>query len=217
MAETTTPTPGLVQCQLTGEWLPEDQTVILRGLRVSAGGKQELLERLLAGDPLPGESLKPSFGKRFGALFLDNLLIFVPIWILTIVASLQMSTGTDAALMQVAVSIFGIAVCFLYTVLLHARSGQTLGKRATSIKVVMLNGSPISMRTSIKRSLILYGPQIIGPIFAITLTDYEMIGATLTGLGSLFYFADVIVTLVDQQQRSIHDRVAGTKVILHLT
>ncbi|MCC7193868.1 MAG: RDD family protein [Phycisphaeraceae bacterium] len=217
MAETTAPAPGQMQCQLTGEWLPEDQTIILRGLRVSAEGKQELLERLLAGDPLPGESLKPTFGKRFGALFIDNLLIFIPIWILGLVVSAQMSTATDAGLMQTAISIFGIAVCFLYTVVLHAKYGQTLGKRATGIKVVMLNGSPISMRTSIKRSLIFYGPQVIGPILTVTLIDYEMIGVTLTGLGSLFYFADCIVTLADRQQRSIHDQLAGTKVILHLT
>ena len=68
---------GLVQCEITGKWVPEDEIVEFQGRMVCAEGKELLLERLRSGELLPGEMETPSIGKRFGCLFVDGLVLGV--------------------------------------------------------------------------------------------------------------------------------------------
>ena len=39
----------MVQCAITGQWVPDDEIITLQGHRVCADGKLELLERLRSG------------------------------------------------------------------------------------------------------------------------------------------------------------------------
>lgn len=54
------PEPGMdnmVQCEITGQWVPQDETVVIQGYRVCAEGKAELLDSLAAGDHIGGTNL----------------------------------------------------------------------------------------------------------------------------------------------------------------
>jgi len=47
--------PGMGRCEVTGQVVPEDELVLIHGQRVCAEGKAILLERLKAGEAMPGE------------------------------------------------------------------------------------------------------------------------------------------------------------------
>lgn len=68
--------------------------------------------------------------------------------------------------------------------------GQTLGKKATGVKVVMADGSPLTKSAVFKRSIL-------------RIVD-EMVCSFLVGL---------LVSVLDDDRRRVGDRVAGTLVV----
>ncbi len=231
MAETNE-TPNqedLVQCEVTGQWVTEDEIITIQGRRVCAEGKAELLERLKSGESMPGELERPAAFRRFACMFVDGLVLGLAGIILGFLflgpafftAYAQQGTGGTVAmgigltLLQLANT--GIAVAY-YT-LMHGRTGQTLGKMAGKIKVVKADGTPITTQIAFARIFYLYAPTYVAavlmPIAVLTQSPYLTVGANIVnGLGGMYIIASVIVALVDRdQQRSIHDRLAKTRVI----
>ena len=75
-----------------------------------------------------------------------------------------------------------------------ARTGQDIGKRYAGIRVVNADGSKATEKTAlIKRDALTF---VIG----------------LTGIGVLYWLAD-FVTLFGKGGRTLHDRIAGTRVV----
>jgi uncharacterized RDD family membrane protein YckC len=112
------------------------------------GDPQTLAESYLAEVPLvPG-----SFGQRALAKCLDGLLavaIAVPVacglWLV-----LPRELAPFALLGGILAGTFGFAA---YVIVLEARTGQTLGKRALGLRVVRESGARISMGQSVVRQL----------------------------------------------------------------
>jgi len=208
--------PGMGTCSITGKVVPEDELVTIHGQRVCAEGKAILLDRLKAGDALPGEEERPTALRRFGCLFLDGLIINVPgaIIIALIVAVFVPHHAADQAAMIIGLfALFLAAVQFVYFGLTHAIRGQTLGKMAGKIVVVNLDGSPISASTAYIRALAFLGPNLLAALLLVV--GLAPIAAVLDVISRLWILADAIVALVDRdQQRSLHDRIAGTRVVM---
>jgi uncharacterized RDD family membrane protein YckC len=111
----------------------------------------------------------------------------------------------------------------IYVILLHARYGQTLGKMAMKVKVLDVSEEPVRFAQAVIRSL----PQMLPVFMASSLLISEMSPATgSTGknllmaaatLANILYFiwsvADIIVCLVSDKKRALHDLVAGTVVV----
>lgn len=226
-----------VLCEVTGQQVPADETVILDGKRVGAEGKAILLERMKSGES--GESqLHPGFGKRFGALLLDGLIIGIPTKIAEQLAGVSMGAASqhDAgamrtnALAQLVIGfVFGLGG-LAYIVLMHAARGQTLGKMACGIKVVNdTDLSPISFGLALKRGLWHQGPGLLTAVIAIPLTfmlwpatganssSLLAYGAIVGGLGVLaflYILISAIMAAADSgKQLAIHDRIAKTRVV----
>ena len=228
------PQLGMVQCQVTGKWLPEEETVEFQGYRVGAEGKEVLLERLRSGADV-GDTTRPGVGRRFGCYLLDAILLWIVAAIIEIALAFiagiqifQFNHNTQSAASHAvtqATTFAGVAVgisiiVVLYYGLMHGTRGATFGKMAGKLKVVKRDGSDINIRIGILRSLYFVGPRLavaclfvalvalIDPITAI------FINAALAYAVFAYLLADAIVALVDsQQQRAIHDRLAGTRVI----
>ena len=214
---------NLVQCEVTGEMVPADETVVISGRRVSARGKQILLEQLRTGDAMPGEYEAPGSLRRFGCAVLDGLIGMVVGLVVVFggLAALGNSaniTEADVRLTFLLQLIAGLIV-MAYFVFLHGTRGQTLGKMAGKIKVVQnADSSPIGMGTALIRALAFNGPNLAVTAVALVLplsmiTEAFGIVNLLNIFAGVYTIANAITVLVHPQKRAIHDLIAGTRVI----
>lgn len=217
--------PGMVQCEVTGKWLPEDEVVTIQGMRVGAEGKQILLDKLKSGAALPGEIEVAGSGNRFGAMVVDNLVIMavtIPLKIavtLVVNGGTMQTTGSAAAAAEGLANVVTIVLAMAYFTLMHARRGQSLGKIVAKIKVIRDNGGPIDFRTAMIRSVGYQGPALLGAFITGIAIGPGLImlagaGVIVSVLSGLYVFVSAIMALMDKsKQLTIHDRIAGTRVV----
>jgi uncharacterized RDD family membrane protein YckC len=98
-------------------------------------------------------------GRRLLALIIDGIILLIVGWIIAVVfpSSGVMTAGGDAwerfkhmgpgAVLQ-------IIIPFVYYIVMEAMQGATVGKIALGIRVVKLDGSPMSWGESIVRNLL---------------------------------------------------------------
>lgn len=114
---------------------------------------------------------------------------------------------------------------YAYSIYLHARFGQTLGKMAFHVKVVNLIEGPITVAQAIRRDVvplalamimvaqdsihILRGENLLKPTHIHI--GFGLIIMLLTGAG--WFWAEVLTMLTNRRRRAIHDFIAGTVVI----
>ena len=220
----TAPAPGMAQCSITKKWFPEDELVTFQGQLVSAEGKQILLDRLQTGTAAPGTLARPTVLRRLFCIFVD-WLILVPgfLGISALVGrSVNFSSPdrSSAHLRRVSTAlhvggvlylIFG-AIVIAYFSIMHSWKGKTIGKGIGGLHVVNADGSPISWRRATARSFVFLG--IMFPYYI----------AISTGIGNLmeitayavlaWIVADAAGGITDtRMQRTLHDRICGTRVI----
>jgi uncharacterized RDD family membrane protein YckC len=210
--------PGMGRCEVTGKIVPADELVVLGGQTVCAEGKAILLERMKAGEAMPGEAERPTVLRRFGCMLLDGLILWVPAAIVGVVTG-ALGAGGAAASMTSAMIVIGlgqlliVAIYVGYFGIMHGTRAQTVGKMAGSLKVVRLDGKPMDMQTGFIRAIAYQGPSVI-PAIAIMIGN-PIIQMAASIAVSVYALANLLVALFDRhQQRAIHDRIAGTRVIL---
>ena len=226
MSQSSPPPDRFKECEVTGEILPVDSLVQFQGKWVSEKGKQILLERLQSGEPAETSySPRPGFWRRFGCILLDDLVLIIPNIVITLsfgTVGLAQNTkhpppfGAPFAHGMVYAGI-GEILAFLvgtaYFGLTQGMWGQTLGKRVGREKVVRMDGSPVDMKTGILRGAYFVMPGLICGIgaFSAMLPLFYICYV----LGFLWSLADIIYLIADRRmQRALHDRLAGTRVIL---
>ena len=97
----------------------------------------------------------------------------------------------EFSLLGDAVIAIAIIVCAAYYIVLEARTGQTLGKKVVSIKVVAADGTPIGYRASFIRNML----------------------RVVDGL-PLFYVLGIICIIATRGRQRIGDRAAGTVMVI---
>lgn len=109
----------------------------------------------------------------------------------------------------------------VYTILMHGKYGQTLGKMYMNVKVVKAKSEEnISFAQALLREI----PFVLLKIGAIALNimffgdnpDSERLQIPLGVFGFFvftWYSADIIVFLFDNKRRALHDFIAGTVVV----
>ena len=165
------------------------------------------------------------FRGRFVALMVDAI-IFAPFIFLDLWLDGLSRTYAIASLFPAFVAGMGYSVYF------HARYGQTLGKMAAGIKVVALDGSPITLRQAFLRSsvdiilgllsLAVYANGLlhisvdnyaIRSIRFEQLRDFRKPWRWLDWLSDAWFWSEVVVILFNRKRRALHDFIAGTVVI----
>lgn len=168
------------------------------------------------------------FWPRFGANFIDMLVLLPFVFFNTWLGSLSKPL---AMLFIVPTSIFYIA----YEVYFHGRFGQTLGKRAVGIRVVTLEGTPISWNQAFMRSsvslvfaLLTMAASLIAYLHfpdaqysalgwwqrQTKLADfYPSWAYTVSTASTIWVWSEVLVVLLNKKKRALHDFIAGTVVI----
>lgn len=169
-----------------------------------------------------------NFGQRFGAILVDTLVLLplavVDVW-------LRSTSKTVAFIIVIPMT---AAFC-AYSLYLHARSGQTIGKRVMNIRVVKVSGARIGWRESWLRSSVDISFAVLGVIASLvalaTISDADFYGVgwkqqtqnllahqpawlawTVTA-SQIWVWSELIVMLLNKRRRSLHDFIAGTVVV----
>ncbi len=169
-----------------------------------------------------------SIGSRIVAKILDTFA-FLPITALYFVSVgfAPLPVGVTGLIL------FQATWCF-YLVYFHYRWGQTLGKKALSIKVVRLDGGPVSLKQAALRAisalvLAAFGATsaVIGAL-SIDVASFENLpfverfvafglaqpgSQAIQAVSTLWLIAEIIAFLATPERRTVHDFIAGTRVI----
>lgn len=135
---------GLRYCSRCGQAFCPDCLVTIHGNSYCASCKAEQVLDLASGVDRGMLDLA-GIGRRFGAFFIDSLLLSIPMIIIAVLAFALASAGKDFNPLWIQPSfLIGIAIYVVYEALMIGARGQTLGKIAMRIKVVRPDGTPVS-------------------------------------------------------------------------
>ena len=128
------------------------------------------------------------FWIRFVAVLIDGVVLLVAQGILFGTGWMLLGGGMDASFLVKGVTrLFSSIIGAGYSVVFHWMWGQTLGKMALQIRVVSMDGGPLSFGQS------------VGRYFA------TFLSALILGIG-------FIMAGVRSDKRALHDLLAGTRV-----
>ncbi len=170
----------------------------------------------------PGAPSEPADrSARLGAATLDGLLIVAPLVPAVIAGGYQgvrqqaraqavvmeggdlsaldgpIETGMVVFAAAMVLGVLAVLAIVVYQWILISRTGQTLGKRWTGIRIERIDGKPISFGSGVViRNWI---PKLIGSV---------------PGVGALFQLVDLLF-IFREDRRCLHDHMAGTRVVRH--
>jgi uncharacterized RDD family membrane protein YckC len=137
---------------------------------------------------LPGEGSPAGFWVRALAALVDFLLFFLVQFSLGFAAAALWGTLIeDSAAFQVGIAAFTLLFAALYTTVLHAAVGQTLGKLLLGVRVVAVDGERLSAGAALLRYLGYFLSLLPLPL-----------GFAMAGLR--------------RDKRALHDLLAGSRV-----
>lgn len=167
--------------------------------------------------PSPHDKYR-TFWQRFFAGVVDGLILRPVGWLFSLVYDRALGGGVTLT-----VWCLELAVGVAYSVLLHARYGQTLGKMALDIKVVDVSEAPIRYHQAVLRDLpmILFTAAMMGaaaPAVWSGAHPHSPAAQTASmmwlGMGSLIWLGIELLTMfTNEKRRAIHDFIAGTVVV----
>ena len=176
---------GGVVCSVCHQTYPPDQVIRYGATPVCGNCKPQFLQRLREGATVAGALDYAGFGKRFGAKFIDTILVYIINFGVGMFAAV--AGANDGSITLVALAL-NMIIAFGYPIFFLGKWGKTLGKMAVGIKVVTPTGEPIG-----------YG-RAAGRVLAEIITGFTF------GIGYL-------MVLWDDEKRSLHDRIASTRVV----
>src|SRR5207302_1566271 len=167
-----------------------EETIQFGNLRVCAACKPIFMQKLAEGAKIGGELRYATIGARFGAVFLDGLLIGgINVGIGFLVGLAMAQTGGERSIvLQLFLTGINLCIAATYETWMIGKYGATLGKMACKIRVVTPEGGKVS-----------YG-RAAGRYFA------KM-------LSGLMCFIGYIIAIFDDEKRALHDRLCNTRVI----
>src|SRR5258708_4091991 len=166
-----------------------------------------------------------TFGPRFWTGFVDSCVL----WPLGFVTSALLSLNVPRGVASLLIIVESLA-WLVYTVVMHARYGQTVGKMATKVRVVdfrtegRISWSQAWLREGIPMFLSLgfLGYEIYA-VWTRHLAPSDVANGQalvankafwlLTALPGLWFIAEVLTMLTNEKRRALHDFIAGTVVV----
>jgi uncharacterized RDD family membrane protein YckC len=184
-----------VVCAECNRIFPKDETIPFGTVRVCAGCKPVFMQKLAEGATIGGQLRYATVLTRFGAVFLDGLILqAVNLGLrfalgVPIVESVGGPAQTPTKLgLQLTVIAVGVLLAASYEIFMIGKFGATLGKMACKVRVVTADGGKVG-----------YG-RATGRYFAKILS-------------SLVCMIGFIMAFFDQERRALHDRICNTRVI----
>ena len=158
--------------------------------------------------------------KRLGAFVIDQLFLYL------VFALYFAAFGVTPDKPAPAVVFFGaVLITLAYRIFFPVfvsrgiNSGQTLGKRAMGIKTISADGTDVSVKALIIRSmfmLVIEGLELLGVLYllnAVALLGFPQI-TFITYMNVVIGIASIALMIVKPSHQLLHDYVASTVVIL---
>ena len=139
------------------------------------------------------------FWDRFVARIIDSIVMFVLsivigiiVWTFGLLIVILIIPSPENTLFAVGCGFLAFLFSLIigpsiYTIVLHKKYGQTIGKRALEIKVIKTNGKPLNWKTAIIREL----ADVINAIIVLT----------------------YLIIVFDSKKQGLHDKIADTVVV----
>ncbi|MGK2944057.1 MAG: RDD family protein [Desulfuromonadales bacterium] len=180
---------GVVYAMLLGQWQKNGQSP--QNSDILNSSLAEL--RRKAERPAPQDQPKAGFWLRVIACMLDFFLLgmvqgLLSLLINLVIGMLGIATEDDPAVGLV-LMLFGVSLIIGYVVFFTGYCGQTPGKMALRIKVIRIDGSPVSYSRAFLREV-----------------PGKFISIILLGIGYL-------MVAFDSQKQGLHDKIADSYVI----
>ena len=159
-----------------------------------------------------------TFWPRFWAGWID-VLVLLPLW------------PVDYWIQAAAKSPYVLAPWFVlyafvfdvYSVAMHARYGQTVGKMITGVKVLDLSGGKLSLRQALLRDSvpILLNvlavadglPQVLAGSNPYDALEFTWLLQLQIYASSLWFAAELLTMLLNSKRRAVHDFIAHSLVV----
>jgi uncharacterized RDD family membrane protein YckC len=178
-------------CSECGRGFPQEDLIPFGKALICAACKPLFTQKLREGVRVQGTLVYAGFWIRFGAKFIDGLIVGVASMIVGLVIGLGLG-GLDESGDSVALNLFiqalNLIIPAIYSTYLLGRYGATLGKMACGIKVVRPDGGAIGY------------PRALGRHFA------EYLSGLILAIG-------YIMAAFDSEKRTLHDRICSTRVV----
>jgi uncharacterized RDD family membrane protein YckC len=169
----------LTRCAVCAAAFCPDCIVTIGGAPYCMDCKSEMVLDLLSGVSLVHLDMA-SLSRRFAAMFLDGLILSLPLIIMVMLLILPaLGTGGDPESIEKlfpALPFVNLGLTFVWMILVVAyeglmlsMKGQTLGKMALHLRVVTAEGNPISRGQAWGRALL---RQVFGLVPCLGLIDY---------------------------------------------
>jgi uncharacterized RDD family membrane protein YckC len=164
-----------------------------------------------------------TFGPRFWAGPIDQLVTW-PVGFLVGYATTQHMSRS----VQVAALILENAVWVMYSIAMHAKYGQTIGKMMCKVRFVdYKTENPISVMQAVIRDgvpavvtvglVIFQVSEIVvgheGTVEQMKSNGGGLSGLLLAGVPILWFVAELITMMTNDKRRALHDLIAGTVVV----
>ena len=181
-------------CSECGRAFSREEMIRYGDSWVCAGCKPIFVQKLKEGMTVSGAMEYAGFWIRFGAKFIDWIIVGAINIFLSFAAALIMSPALSSPsslasiVLTLILQLFQIAIAAAYTTWFLGKYAATPGKMACGIKVVTGDGDRVSYLRA------------FGRYFA------EMISAIILCIG-------YIMAAFDEQKRALHDRICDTRVI----
>ncbi|MEO5960425.1 MAG: RDD family protein [Opitutaceae bacterium] len=189
-------------CAASGKRYPKREMIQYEGKWISAEHRDAYFQRMREGVVQPGDGAVPGpfgyggFWRRFVARIVDGIIqsvVLMPLSLLLgfgIFNSARVQSGdlTGMIMLQVVFQLVGIVVGLAYEIFFIRKFDATPGKMAMGLKILRPDGSKLSIGRIVGRY---FGAFVSGMILAI----------------------GYIMAAFDDEKRSLHDRIADTRVI----
>lgn len=174
------------------------------------------------GTTYPLEKKYHTFWPRFFTLWVDDVVL----WPIAFLGAFDHALNSRPALLLASVLIQQTLV-WGYSVCMHARFGQTVGKMACNIKIVdAKTEQPITFRQALMRDIV----PIVGIVVFLAAGGWTVFGehsnakaaksivdnmpwSTLAWIDVGWFLLEVITMFSNDKRRALHDFIAGTVVI----
>jgi uncharacterized RDD family membrane protein YckC len=196
-APETSPAPAAVSagpqevCVECGRGFSQDEMIRFEDSWVCANCKPVFVQKLKEGMRVGGALEYAGFWIRFGAKFIDGIILWVINTVIGFLGGLLIMPNPEGAGfigVQFVIMLLQICLGAAYTTWFLGRFGATLGKMACKIEVVRPDGGSISYARALGRH------------FA------EWISGMILCIG-------YIMAAFDDEKRTLHDRICDTRVV----
>lgn len=143
----------------------------------------------------PGQTMQyASVGIRFVAVLLDGLIVGIPLLIISAILG-YFSTWLAAA-------INALGYLLYEGLMLFYQNGQTIGKKVMNVRVISVDGQPLTMNKTFTRA----GVKAV-------LSVLSSIRPPATSFLGILSLLDYLWPLWDVNKQTWHDKAAGTYVV----